>query len=209
MDLKNQNINSKKNIFISLVSVIMIAVISTGITLALLSKDTEKRANNFTFGNISIELTEDEWDKLKPEDKIIYPEKELPKNPVITNIGVNDLYAYMEVKVPRAKVRTVSDGEVIQEAEVQDLFTFEINEGWTRIDKNQNDEYSVYLYVYDKSLSPNDKTKSLFDSIKFINIVEGELEMNTVIEMPVTAYAVQSEYCNGEFKDIFDKYIKN
>lgn len=217
MDLKSlsvQNINKKKIISVSLISVLMIAVITTGITLALLSKSTEKRANNFTFGNISIKLTEDEWDKLEETDKIIYPDKTLLKDPVITNIGNNSLYAYMEVKVPRDDVRTVSvdenGNEVVNDSKMQDLFTFEINKGWKLINDSEDDKYSVYLYVYETPLSPEESTLSLFDSVKFINILEGEIKMNTNIEMPVTAYAIQSEYCaegDFKFKDIFDEYI--
>ena len=50
-------------------------------TQALLVKNTEQRANNFTFGNIKIDMTEPEWEKLTPDKKVVYPEQGCKKGP--------------------------------------------------------------------------------------------------------------------------------
>lgn len=213
-----QNVKNKKNIMFSLlIFVLAIAIAGVGGTLAFLTKNTEKRANNFTFGNISIELTEEEWEKLPPEDKIIYPEKTISKDPVITNTGKNDAYVYMEVRVPRAKVRTYNSDGSINAADMQDLFTFvvEQNSNWKLLGESVVDNnYNVYLYVYEEKLPPTKSTPALFDEVQVISMVEGELKMDSSIEMPITAYAIQSEYVteflnnDKDFKAAFNQYIK-
>lgn len=229
-----QNVKNKKNIMFSLlIFALAVAIAGVGGTLAFLTKNTEKRANNFTFGNVSIELTEEEWEKLPPKDKIIYPEKTIPKDPVIKNTGKNDAYVYMEVKVPMAEVRIYDEDGKIEDAKMRDLFTFKENDGWEKLDLTKEEEYSddyhVYLYVYNKPLdndplSPNNSTSPLFDEVKVIPMVEGEdeLKMDSSIEIPITAYAIQSEYVkefveefvNGNkdsevFKAVFEKYVQD
>lgn len=218
-----QNVKTKKNIMFSLlIFVLAIAIAGIGGTLAFLTKNTEKRANNFTFGNVAIKLTEDKWEKLPPEDKIIYPDKSIPKDPVITNTGKNDAYVYMEVKVPRAEVGTYGENGIsIKEKEERDLFTFVVEQdiGWVQLGDTAIDgNYSVYLYVYNEPLSPKDSTPPLFEEVKVIPMLEGELEMNTSIEIPITAYAMQSDfvekYENEEdkltkFKEAFEEYVKS
>lgn len=215
-----QNVKNKKNIMFSLlIFAVVIAIAGVGGTLAYLTKNTEKRANNFTFGNVSIELTEEEWEKLQSEDKIIYPEKTIPKDPVIKNTGKNDAYVYMEVRVPMTNVRTYDKDGKIEDAEKRDLFTFVVEQdsNWKPLGKPVADNnYNVYLYVYEEKLSPNNSTSPLFNEVKVIPMVEGEdeLKMNTSIEIPITAYAIQAEYVeeflnnDKNFEDAFNQYIK-
>lgn len=205
-----QNINKKRILIIFASSLLVIAMIAAGFSLAMLTHNTENRANNFTFGNVNIELTEPEWDELDPEERIVYPGRTVSKDPIITNTGENDLYAYIEVSVPKKTVRTVkieNEKEVIDEAKLQEMFSFSANEGWTLINKDDTSEdYAVYLYAYTKKvLLPDESTNALFDSVTYINMLEGEIPMGTVLEMPIKAYAIQSEYLNEQGDSIKDK----
>lgn len=205
-----RNINKNKILIIFASSLLVIAMIAAGISLAMLSQNTENRANNFTFGNVSIALSEPEWDELAPEERIVYPGRTISKDPIITNTGENDLYAYIEVSVPKKTVRTVKEEngkEVIVEAELLELFSFSENKGWTLINKDDTSEdYTVYLYAYTAEvLSPNKSTNALFDEVTYVNMLEGEIPMGTVLEMPINAYAIQSEYLNEQGDSIEDK----
>ena len=205
-----RNINKNKILIIFASSLLVIAMIAAGISLAMLSQNTENRANNFTFGNVSIDLSEPEWDELAPEERIVYPGRTISKDPIITNTGENDLYAYIEVSVPKKTVRTVKEEngkEVIVEAELLELFSFNANDGWTLITRDDSSEdYTTYLYAYTAEvLSPNKSTNALFDSVTYINMLEGEIPMGTVLEMPIKAYAIQSEYLNEQGDSIKDK----
>lgn len=205
-----RNINKNKIFIIFASSLLVIAMIAAGISLAMLSQNTENRANNFTFGNVSIDLSEPEWDELAPEERIVYPGRTISKDPIITNTGENDLYAYIEVSVPKKTVRTVKEEngkEVIVEAELLELFSFNANDGWTLINRDDSSEdYTTYLYAYTAEvLSPNKSTNALFDEVTYVNMLEGEIPMGTVLEMPIKAYAIQSEYLNEQGDSIKDK----
>lgn len=205
-----RNINKNKILIIFASSLLVIAMIAAGISLAMLSQNTENRANNFTFGNVSIDLSEPEWDELAPEERIVYPGRTISKDPIITNTGENDLYAYIEVSVPKKTVRTVKEEngkEVIVEAELLELFSFNANDGWTLINRDDSSEdYTTYLYAYTAEvLSPNKSTNALFDEVTYVNMLEGEIPMGTVLEMPINAYAIQSEYLNEQGDSIEDK----
>lgn len=205
-----RNINKNKILIIFASSLLVIAMIAAGISLAMLSQNTENRANNFTFGNVSIDLSEPEWDELAPEEKIVYPGRTISKDPIITNTGENDLYAYIEVSVPKKTVRTVKEEngkEAIVEAELLELFSFNANDGWTLISRDDSSEdYTTYLYAYTAEvLSPNKSTNALFDEVTYVNMLEGEIPMGTVLEMPINAYAIQSEYLNEQGDSIEDK----
>ncbi len=168
---------------------------SAGATLAFFT-DQEEKVNTFTVGNIDIQLEEPQWDPDKGKD--ITPDKEVPKDPQITNTGANDAYVFMEVSVPRSEVRTVNDDGSLSDALVQDLFTYETNEGWTLIMKQSNDDSTTYYYAYTdadntmKALKPEETTTPLFSSVKFINITEGELEGQD-LSINVISRGIQTE----------------
>lgn len=204
-----QNRNKKRILIVVALLLLLTAFSAVGFSLAVLTQHTEDRANNFTFGNVDIDLKEPEWDKLDPEDKIVYPGRTIVKDPYIENTGAHDLYAYIEVSVPKKTVRTVEivDGkEVISAATPQELFSFTPNNGWTLIKTTGSDAYVTYLYAYTaKVLAPGESTNTLFDSVTYLNMLEGEIPMDTVLEMPVNAYAIQSGYLNEQGETIADK----
>ncbi len=49
----------------------------------------------------------------------------------------------------------------------------------------------VYTYAYNHILKPGTKTTTLFDTVTFANIIEGQLDTQQ-IDMPVRAYAIQA-----------------
>lgn len=199
--------NKKKTITILSISLVLSIAILIGITLAFLIKNTESRANIFTFGNAEIDLTEEKWDKLKPEDKVLYPNKEITKDPKVKNTGETPIYIYIEVQVPYVQVRTVEQ-EILSNPEVHKLFSYTVNDGWEMIESSTNSEETIITEVYAytaKILKPDEITNTLFDNVKYLNILEGELKAGTQIDMLIKAYAIQSEYLNEQGETIKDK----
>lgn len=195
------------------VSAVLVGSVFIGGTLAYLMKETNREANGFTFGNAGIELKEDKWNKLTDEDRIVYPGKVVTKDPTVTNTGETAVYAYLEVKIPRAKVRTVDSDESITEATVHNLFSYTADSDWLEIENTSDDKWNTIIYVYNNVLNPGDETEPLFESVKYLNIVEGELEKDTRLDMPINAYAIQTGYLNekgatqtDKMKDAFSKY---
>ena len=62
---------------------------------------------------------------------------------------------------------------------------------WTQLERKEVGQNMVYTYAYNHILKPGQKTTTLFDTVKFANIIEGQLDTQQ-IDMPVRAYAIQS-----------------
>lgn len=181
----------KKNIVIVLA---IIAVMAVGSASAYFT-DTENAVNSFTVGNVSVVVEEPGW---KPEDgKNITPNKEISKDPKIVNDGANEAYVFMEVKVPMANISTAALNGTLKAAALQDLFTYEINSDWLKVDEDTDGNTKIYTYAYIgadgnmKALAPDKKTTSLFTAVTFVNAVEGQLDGKD-LTIDVKAMAIQT-----------------
>ena len=204
----------KKRFFVFLLGFMILASVATGTSLAFLT-DSEKKVNHFTYGSIDIELKEPEWDELKPEDKVVYPDRVIPKDPFVMNTGTVEIYAYMEIRIPMASVRTVSgDGKTILPAKLQDLFTFAPSSDWTKIEESFTDTEHVIVFAYTKgAIAPGESSSPLFESVKFINMLEGELTKGNALTMPIRTFAIQKDYLDitGDTlsEKLYNAYLEN
>lgn len=173
--------------------------------------DYEKVSNEFTVGKVDIELKEPEW---KPEEnKKIEPSKVIHKDPQITNTGTNDAFVYMEVSIPMANVEAVAENGERLGKKVQELFSFEAKDSWMQLSVQNTESRRTYTYAYKKILKPQETSESLFDTVKFLNLIEGQLDGQT-FEIPVRAYAIQTSYTGGssdnlseQIKAAYEKYV--
>lgn len=191
----------KKFLTIALIVALLASSSALGITLAYFGSNLEKRANNFSFSNVRIELKEEKWDALSDSQKIVYPGRSVEKDPKIINTGDSSVYAYLEVHIPVAEVKTVADDESIVSNGKIELFSFETNDGWTKLEalSENDDDFVKYVYAYTESdLAAGESTNTLFDTVQFVDMLEGELPMGTELVIPVYAYAIQSEYLEGQ-----------
>ena len=160
-------------------------------------------------GGVSAYLT----DYDKADNQFTVGKKEIEKDPQIQNTGVNDAFVYMEVTVPMADVMAADEEGNRLNKKMQELFTFTAKENWSLIDKKKKETAAVYVYAYDKILKPEQTTEPLFDMVKFLNIIEGQLDTQQ-ISIPVRAYAIQSSYTGGDkdsipeqAKEAYKKYV--
>lgn len=204
----------KKYIFSVVLSLVLLLIINVTITTALLRIKTNSKRNGVAVGEgISIQLVETEWDKLIEDGKTVYvsPSQQISKDPKVKNTSSEcNVYAYLQVKVPRAEIRlfeenakTLEDPDTILEKQWTDLFTYSINDGWILVQSEKGgdgDVYSTYIYAYTSPVTPNDSTVTLFDKVVFTDMLEGEIESDTVENIQVTAMAIQADYMelNGD-----------
>lgn len=108
-------------------------------------------------------------------------------------------------------------------------------DGWTLVKSEETTtgiagavkRYNVYTYSYNSVLEQGDVTTALFSKVRMMNVIEGELD-NTVLEMPIKAYAIQAahtgtapstpddgndypttvEEVQKEAKEAYEKYLK-
>lgn len=164
--------------------------------------DYDKVSNQFTVGKVDVELTEDNW---KPDDhKKIEPGKVISKDPRIKNTGINDAYAYLEVSIPTANVIAAADNGSRLEKRVQELFSFQSKASWTKLNSQKVGNNQVYVFAYNKTLKPQETTESLFDTVRFLNIIEGQLD-GQQLEIPVRAYAIQASYTGGDAENVVEQ----
>ena len=201
----------KNNIKKILVAAGILGLASVGSVSAYLT-DFDKVSNQFTVGKVDVELKEENWN---PEDqKKIEPGKLIHKDPKISNTGMNDAFDYLEVSIPIAEGTAAADNGNRLEKKEQELFLFETKNNWTKLSSQRVENAQVYVYAYDKVLKPQETTEPLFESIKFLNVIEGQLD-GQQLEVPVRAYAIQTSYTGGEADTIpeqarnaYQKYVE-
>ncbi len=188
--------NSKKG-FKSFISLLLVAAIVITGALAYLTA-TDSKTNTFTVGNVAIELTEPNW--VDANGLNIVPGETVAKDPTIKNTGRNDAYVYAMITIPKADGVDVNENGTVTSQDDYQLFTYEVNEGWTLIDSkvDSGDVNNYYLYAYNTALTPDQSTPAVFDEVTFGNITEGQIASDEYINILVDAYAIQSDYYNGE-----------
>ena len=152
--------------------------------------DYEKVSNEFTVGKVDIELKEPE-----------------------SNTGTNDAFVYMEVSIPMANVEAAAENGERLGKKVQELFYFEAKDSWMQLSVQNTESRRTYTYAYTKILKPQETSEALFDTVKFLNLIEGQLDGQT-FEIPVRAYAIQTSYTGGssdnlseQIKAAYEKYV--
>lgn len=166
----------------------MVAALAAGGTAAYLT-DFESATNSFTVGKVDIELDEPNW---KPDENTkLVPTQVIKKDPFVKNLGVNDAFVYLEVSVPVRNVITAALDGTRNALAKTEVFSYTKNKEWTQMERKEIGQNMVYTYVYNSILKPGEKTTTLFNTVTFANIIEGQLDTQQ-LDMPVRAYAIQS-----------------
>lgn len=187
---------NSKNIVICIAVVLMLII---GSALAYFT-DADSETNSFTVGNISLDLTEPSWNPEK--GKNITPSQTIVKDPQITNDGANDAFVFISVEVPMATVKTANADGTVNAAASKELFSYNVNDSWTVIGAQRIGMSRVtYIYAYVgndgnmKALKPGSTTQPVFDSVTFVNAIEGQLD-NTTITIDVSSMGIQANDLN-------------
>lgn len=160
--------------------------------------DSKTKVNEFTVGNVKQELVEDKWDKAaEGAHDNITPNSTFDKDPKVKNTGTNSQYVFMTVTVPKADVVLADD--VTGTRQSTELFTYATNTGWTKLDSKTTigDDSNTYVYAYATgntltALDSDKETPTLFDTIKFANIVENEEFAKNKLDVTVKSYGIQT-----------------
>lgn len=171
--------------------------------------DGDTATNTFTVGKVQIDLQEPHWDPDLAKD--ITPLQELKKDPQIKNDGINDAYVFLQVVVPYANVTVAQqDGTKAPAKADTELFSYDVKDGWVEIGDGQKDPEAktvTHLYAYGTNtemtaLAKDAVTGSLFDWVRFANVVEDEGLEATTQNIKVNAYAIQTDNINDGKDDL-------
>lgn len=202
---------SKKPIIISAA---LCALLAIGGSLAYFT-DNDAAQNQLEIGEVKIDLTEPIWDEQPAENdndipddaENIVPCQEIQKDPMVTNKGVNDAYIFLKVTVPKADIYTAQEDGTKNDKAVTQLFDFTSDSDWTLLSTDTSDSnVNVYVYGYNYIVSPEDSTSKLFESVTFCNAIEGQGLENTIQNIDLEAYGIQSDY-TGTMQEAYTKYV--
>lgn len=188
-------IQSKKSM---LLLTALIGTLSIG-SIAGYFTDGDTATNTFTVGKISLDLQESDW--VPPVN--IVPQQEFKKNPQIKNDGLNEEFVFVKVTVPYAHLVTANEDGTKNQASDTELFSYDVNSGWTELSsemvKDTTNKTITHLYAYTgeyattmEPLEVNATTPSVFDYVRFANIVEDQSIEATTLNVVVNAYGIQT-----------------
>lgn len=183
---------------------ILAGTVSIGGIMAYFT-DGDTATNTFTVGKISLDLQEPSW--VPPTN--ITPGQEIAKDPQIMNDGNNEEFVFLKVTVPYANVVTANEDGTKSRISDTELFSYDVKDGWTEIDSKRVIDSSsktvTHLYAYTgetadsmKALSVNSSTPSLFDWVRFANIVEDQNLETTTQNIVIEAYGIQTQNIKDE-----------
>ena len=178
-----------KKILALLLVICLAMAIGVGATLAYFTaEDTAK--NEFTVGNVKIDLTEPKWDengsKEAPE---VYPGEALAKDPTVTNTGKNPCFVRIQVE----------GLDCLGETENM-LIKYRTN----YVDGALGTDWVLHTdgyFYYTKVLAAGESTGALFDQIVIpAGLENGDGESK--FDIDVTAYAVQAQGAKPSFSAV-------
>lgn len=190
----------KKNLQKAVVATALIGTLCIGGIMAYFT-DADTQTNTFTVGKVSLDLQEPNWEP--PKD--ITPGQEIKKDPQIKNDGINNEYVFLEVVVPYENVTIANeDGTKAPEKADTELFSYDVKDGWVEVGTAKKDEKTktvTHLYAYGTktemtALQKDAITPSLFDWVRFANVIEDENLEGTVKNIVVNGYGIQTDNIN-------------
>lgn len=175
----------------------MVFTAASGTSYAFLTHSVGSLVNKFTPGSIEVDLTEKSWDETKARN--LLPRDVVSKDPVATNTGKNDSWIFLRVDIPVKNIRTVDETTKRKSAFADtELFTFEADDGWELVSHEVSGGYAHYVYGYKQVVKPGASTTALFDEVKLVNYLEGDLDKGTKLTIPVETVSIQSNVENAD-----------
>ena len=178
-------------------AMIGICLIGTISSLAY-ETDRESVTNNFDTASVEIHLREDAWDKLVDADvdgikdaaEDLHQNQRVTKDPAVENASTLPVYTFLRVRIPVADVMIVDSAPAI----TQDvpLFSYTVNSGWKQLSSTMADGYQEIWYGYTERVAVGDTTGTLFSTVQYADVVEGQIADNVILGLQVDAYGIQA-----------------
>lgn len=182
---------------------------SAQVTGAYLTSVPDALVNIITPGDIKVKLTEPQWDPQKGRELV--PRSAVAKDPTATNTGKNEEWIFLKVSVPIRRIVVVDpDSKKKQEASEVELFSFSVLNGWKLVNEQRAENAMEYTYGYEKIVRPGESTAPLFSKVSLVNYLEGELDAEEELRLPVEAMSIQGSACpeSANIKDIYEEYLR-
>lgn len=222
---EGRKMNRRTGIACGLVLAAGLTMLIGGISAYL--TDTDRAINTFSIGEVQIDTLEPHYPgNGSDEVKDLVALQEVPKDPQIKNSGKNRAIVYSQVDIPMQVIITAADDGTRQPLANTELFDFRTtdgdfdstNDGWVLLEtkyvtadgetSSQADAaYCRRLYGYETQLEEDEITSSVFDVVRFCNVIENQID-NTTHNIVLTSYGIQAdniaELTTAHYDDVMD-----
>lgn len=211
--------------------VLIVAMAVTGTAMYLTDNDAAK--NTVTVGDVKIDLTEPNWQ----DTNDVVPNQELPKDPQVTNTGVNDAVVFMTLQVPVENITLTADDGTKGTKANNELFWFKdssdgasthannFDSNWVHLDTRDTGSdltgtSRTYVFAYKTKVAKDETTNPLFDKIQVKNFIENEIAAGKAEAIDIKSYAIQASnvlesgvditgsLTNANLTKIYDIFVK-
>ena len=196
---------NKRKILLLAALLVMVAILGVGGTLAYFTAE-DSATNEFTVGNVKIDLIEPKWDEIgKHEAKDAYPGEALAKNPQVVNTGNNPCFVRIKVTGLDQFVQTYGEDAMIGLRYIDADGVY--HEGINETDWEYHEGYYYYKKVLATVATAGDawnvglvaKTPELFSQIVIPTQLQNGEATNPV---EIKAYAVQAQGARPSWSDV-------
>lgn len=148
----------KKRVVVTLAACSMIAALGVGSTIAYLT-DQSEATNNFTFGDVKVDVEEPDWDTTDADNngvpdmaENVVPNQVVKKSVQAKNVGINDAIVFVKVTVPLENVTRVKDDGTRElnasgasDRKLQEVFYFQDESDIINLENNNFDAQWVNI----------------------------------------------------------------
>ena len=199
-----KNKKTFKRISIIAAACVLVFTMVIGGTMMYLT-DNDSATNTVTVGEVKIDLTEPNW----VDTNDVVPNQELPKDPQVTNTGVNDAIVFMTLQVPVENITLTADNGTKGTKANSELFWFKdtadgasthannFDSNWIHLDTRDigadlSGTTRTYVFAYNTAVAKNQTTNPLFDKIQVKNFIENEIAAGKAEQIELKSYAIQA-----------------
>lgn len=206
--MRNHKKLTKRTAGLAALGIVGVLALSSGATMAYFT-DSGKMTNEFSTAVVDIDLVEPTWSALpdggtrghgttqtgspdgvpdKAQDLV--QGRVVEKDPTVENHSTLDVYCYLRVRVP---YKTVMFTDTAPNTATRELFSYTVSSGWEQLSAVKKSGYMEYVYGHTAQVAPGGKTVPLFTTVKYANVVEGQISESEQMQIGIDGAAIQAE----------------
>ena len=199
MKTTNEEVQNKRSLTKGIIAIACACALAlVGVYAYLTATDQVK--NIFGFADkLDIEVVEPNWDPANAQN--LLPTQTVTKDPALHNPNKADVYVFADVVIPQKDIVTANADGTLNESAVVDLFSYELNDGWTLKDTLAGDDGTVtYRYVYNDVVPAGETSGSIFDQVAIVNYVNEQFNTEELAQqIVINGYGAQAVgFANAE-----------
>ena len=192
MKTTNEEVQNKRSLTKGIIAIACACALAlVGVYAYLTATDQVKNIFGFT-DKLDIEVVEPNWDPDNAQN--LLPTQSVTKDPALHNPNKVDVYVFADVVIPQKDIVTANADGTLNESAVVDLFSYELNDGWTLKDTIVGDDGAVtYRYVYNDVVPAGETSGSIFDEVAIVNYVNEQFNTEELAQqIVINGYGAQA-----------------